>query len=266
MRNNLKKIHLEKGEVEILDRGKIKLHVYSTNDPLNDIVFLFQKGDRCAILEKPNFTDNIREFEDYIGSIGLTVDGVLAVHHMSGSFLPDVRRYATPASDDYCRKGIKKAIANNFAKVFAGAFETAIPETTDFINDREVLIAGVTFWMIPAGEAFDVEIPEANLFYTHRIGHDVHSIIDSPDQAKMLIKKLDCFVRKGYDLALSSHYRPETVKELRTKIAYLEKLIQIAERAESANHFKLLMKTTFPGYYGENYLGMTARALFGAAG
>ncbi len=36
-------IKLNKGEINLYDFGTIKLHCYSTNDPMNDEVFLVEK-------------------------------------------------------------------------------------------------------------------------------------------------------------------------------------------------------------------------------
>lgn len=61
---------------------------------------------------------------------------------------------------------------------------------------------------------------------------------------------------------LSSHYVPETIKDVDTKIAYLEELKEIAKNSLNANDFKDKVKAKFPAYNGLNYLDMTAGYFF----
>jgi hypothetical protein len=107
-----------------------------------------------------------------------------------------------------------------------------------------------------------VEIPEANLIYTHMLGHDSHSIVPSIDLAEALIKQLRGFVTQGYSMILSSHHAPESSEDVVTKISYLEKLVDCAKQAKTPEEFKDSMRKIFPGLANENYLDMTAAGLF----
>ena len=55
---------------------------------------------------------------------------------------------------------------------------------------------------------------------------------------------------------------PETIKDVDTKIAYLEELKEIAKNSLNANDFKDKVKAKFPAYSGLNYLDMTAGYFF----
>lgn len=61
---------------------------------------------------------------------------------------------------------------------------------------------------------------------------------------------------------LSSHYVPETIKDVDTKIAYLEELKELAKNSSNANDFKDKVKAKFLEYSGLNYLDMTAGYFF----
>lgn len=111
-------------------------------------------------------------------------------------------------------------------------------------------------------EAFDVEIPEINAVYTHMLGHDCHSIVAGAGHADAIIRQLEDYIEKEYDLILTSHYTPEDLKDAKTKIAYLENLKTIAAGCTNAETFKAEVQKQYPNYSGENYLDMTAGFFF----
>lgn len=77
-----------------------------------------------------------------------------------------------------------------------------------------------------------------------------------------MIAQLNAYIRKGYDLILTSHYTPEDLKDARTKIDYLERLKAIAAACQDGEAFKAEVKKAYPAYSGENYLDMTAGFFF----
>ena len=101
-----------------------------------------------------------------------------------------------------------------------------------------------------------------NAVYTHMLGHDCHSIVAGTEHADAMIVQLGEFKAKGYDLILTSHYTPEDLKDVDTKIAYLENLKAIAADCRSAEEFKAAVQKQYPDYSGENYLDMTAGFFF----
>lgn len=60
------------------------------------------------------------------------------------------------------------------------------------------------------------------------LGHDCHSIVEGKTHANTMIEKLKSYKEKGYNLILPSHYVAENLKDVDTKIAYLEDLKVIA--------------------------------------
>lgn len=94
------------------------------------------------------------------------------------------------------------------------------------------------------------------------LGHDCHSIVTGEGHANAIIEQLKGYKEKGYNLILSSHYVPETLKDVDTKIAYLEELKKIAKESSNADDFKNKVKEKFPAYSGLNYLDMTAGYFF----
>ena len=94
------------------------------------------------------------------------------------------------------------------------------------------------------------------------LGYDCHSIVAGESHADVIIEQLKNYKAKGYKLILSSHYTPETLKDVDTKIAYLEELKKIAKECTNAGEFKEKVEERYPEYSGLNYLNMTAGFFF----
>lgn len=255
-------ISLAKGEIHRYDFGEIRLHAYKTNDPLADEVFILEKQGRAVVIESPCFRDNIAELNEYLQAF--RVEGVLVAYHSAGaSFLPDAPKYATESAIAYATAGGGKALIDGFAATFGSAFDSGIHPIGQVIGAGSVTIGGMTFVITPTADAFDVEMPEIGVVYTHMLGHDCHSIVAGAAHADGMIAQLQGYIAKGCALILTSHYTPEDLKDARTKIAYLEDLKAIAAQSNDAEAFKAEVGRRYPAYGGQNYLDMTAGFFFG---
>lgn len=261
-KNTFDTVKLDKGEMHVYDfGGGIKLHAYRTDDFLSDEVFIVEKNGRSVILESPCFFDNNAALEKYVS--GMNVAGMLiAYHDAGGSFLPNVRKYATANAKDYGENGGGKALIDNFAGAFGEIFDKKLHGITDIIDEGKIVIGGIEFIITKTGEAYDVEIPEINAVYTHMLGHDCHSIVAGAGHADAIIAQLEGYIERGYSLILTSHYTPEDLKDARTKIDYLKKLKEVAASCADAERFKAEIKKLYPNYGGDNYLDMTAGMFF----
>ncbi|HIR02991.1 MAG: hypothetical protein U0M23_08555 [Acutalibacteraceae bacterium] len=260
-KNTFTTVKLEKGEMNIYDFGGIKLHAYKTNDFIDDEVFIVEKNGKAVIIESPCFFDNNKELAEYLKDI--EVEGMLIAYHGAGAtFLPEAPKYATQNAIDYSENGGGKALIENFTGAFGEIFDNSIHKITNVIGEGKATIGGIDFIIKQTAEAFDVEIPEINAVYTHMLGHDCHSIVAGAGHADAMIAELQSYIRKGYDLILTSHYTPEDLKDAQTKIAYLENLKKIAASCADADSFKAEVQKQYPAYSGQNYLDMTAGFFF----
>ncbi len=261
-KNTFKTITLMKGEMNVYDLGKVRLHAYKTNDFMTDEVFIIEKNKKAVIIESPCFFDNNQELEEYLKDV--KVEGILIAYHGAGaSFLPNVPKYATQNAKDYLENGGGKALIDNFTTVFGNAFDNSIHKITNIIENGKNTIGGIDFIITSTSDAFDIEIPEINAVYTHMLGHDCHSIVAGTTHADAIIKQLNGYIDNGYSLILTSHYTPEDLKDAETKIAYLKDLKYIAEKCTNAEEFKSEVSKRYKNYSGENYLDMTAGFFFG---
>ena len=251
-------ISLAQGSVRVYDFGTAKLHAYQTRDLIDDEVFIIEKNGRSFVLEYPCFFDSIAELEGYIAD-----QGIVAAYHMAGAtFLSGTPVYATREADEYGHAGGGKALIDNFTAAFGDAFDSSIPTVTNVIEGDELELAGVRINIVRTADAFDVEIPELNAVYTHMLGHDCHSIVAGAGHADVIIAQLRGYQDAGIDLVLTSHYTPEDLKDVQTKIDYLEDLKAIAAQSDDAASFKAAVQQRFPEYAGENYLDMTCGFFF----
>ncbi|WNY25307.1 hypothetical protein [Methanolapillus millepedarum] len=265
-KDDFKSIQLGKGEMNVYDFGNIKLHAYKTNDLLGDEVFLVEKNKKMIIIESPCFFDNINELTDYIHSLNVSVEGKLLSYHMAGqTFLPEVPVYATQNADVYGHSGGGKALIEKFSGLFGTGFDASLPKVDYYLNEGKISVSGIKVNIIQTSEAFDIEIPEINAVYIHMLGHDCHSIVAGVGHADVLIAQLNSFKKAGFQLILTSHYTPEDLKDVETKVNYLEELKKIALNSKSATDFKAAVAEAYPEYNGENYLDMTAGFFFPSA-
>ena len=263
MKNN--KINLEKGYVLVYEFGSVKVHNYNTADYIDDQVILLEKNKRLVVLESPVFYDNNKELENYIESLGVKLDGILLSYHMGGgTFLKDAKKYATHNADEYGHIGGGKTLVDNFAQTFGETLDNSIHSVTDYIKEGKITIADIEMNIIPTNEGYDIEIPEINSIYTHMLGSESHSIIAGVEHANVMIETLKGYIAKNYNLILTSHYIPEDVSAVETKIAYIETLLNIASDSNSAKEMIEKVKEEYPNYSGVNYLEMTAGFFFGA--
>lgn len=254
---------LAKGEVAVYDFGDIALHAYKTNDLVDDEVFIVEKDGCGIVIEAPCFYDNIRELEAYLADKGIAVEGILIAYHAAGAtLLPGTKVYSTKHADEYGHSGGGAALIGNFTAAFGKAFDNSIFTTTDFIEAGIVTLAGIDFEITETAEAFDIAIPAINAVYTHMLGHDCHSIVAGAGHADAIIAQLEGYQKAGYDLVLTSHYTPEDLKDVQTKIAYLKELKKLATSCNDAESFKAAVKREYPEYAGDNYLDMTAGFFF----
>lgn len=262
-KNSFTRVALAKGEMNVYDFGAVKLHAYKTCDLIDDEVFFFEKGGRVVALEAPCFYDNYGEIVQYFAAKGLAVNAMLITYHLcGGTFLPGVKKYSTANAVEYGTEGGGKALGDKFTAAFGAAFDAKPHEITDVIGEGRTDICGIGFDIAVTQDAFDVVIPEINAVYTHMLGYDCHSIVAGAGHADAILAQLNGYLEKGYTLVLTSHYTPEDLKDVQTKIDYLQDLKGIAARCKDGASFKAEMQKKYPGYSGENYLDMTAGFFF----
>ena len=94
------------------------------------------------------------------------------------------------------------------------------------------------------------------------MGSKTHNILPAVPYIEAEIVELRDYQAKDYALILTSHHGPEGKDAVSEKIAYLEKVLELAKSSRNREDFVSSVKAAFPDYAGEAYLGMSAGALF----
>ena len=220
---NKEKIDLSKGFVEIYDFGGIKLHAYQTNDLMNDVCFILENAENVLIIELPPFHSNAEEFEKYVKGLNKNIIGKVFSDHPNGgvSLFNDVKNYASQGTINSMTSGTIRHLNDGFIPSFGADFDEKLPTITEILTEKSYNIGGFELNIIYHNENIEIELPQINSVYTHMLGHDCHSIVAGEGHANVIIAQLKRYKENGYNLVLSSHYTPETLKDVDTKIAYL---------------------------------------------
>ena len=259
----ISKVNLGKGFIDVYNFGDIKLHCYQTNDLMNDESYILENEENLLLVEFPAFYDNLEEFEKYVKRLNKNIVGkVFSDHPNGGTILQDVKGYASEGTIKSMKEGTINNLVTGFEKSFNGAFAKEYHKITDVLKDENINIGGFELKIIYHDENIEIEFPQIGCVYTHMLGHDCHSIVAGEGHADAIIKQLKRYKENGYNLVLSSHYTPETLKDVDTKIEYLEELKKIAKNSVDVNDFESKVKTKYPEYSGLNYLDMTAEFFF----
>ncbi len=251
------------GSVTVYDFGAIKLHSYNIGDALSDECYLIESDKGVVMLETAAFTANLVEWKGYIDSLGKPVAGALLAYHPNGiENFGDVAIYTTEnALANWGEGGSIRGLTDNFIAGFGDVVAAKLPSEANIVKFGDtVTLAGVDFIIRNEGDdAYGVEIPAINCVYIHMLGSDCHNILTGKEHINAFIKELEGF---NYSLVLTSHYAPEGEDAVATKIAYLRKVLELADSCADAESFTAAMNEAFPDYSGANYLSMTAGFLY----
>lgn len=251
------------GSVTVYDFGTIKLHSYSFADALGDECYLIESDEGVVMLETGAFTANLVAWKGYIDSLGKPVAGALLAYHPNGiENFGAVTVYTTQnALTNWGEGGSIRSLTDNFIAGFGDEVAANHPTDATLVNFGDtVTLAGVDFIIRDEGDdAYGVDIPAINCVYIHMLGSDCHNILTDREHISSFISELEGF---SYDLVLTSHYAPEGENAVDTKIAYLQKTLELSDSCADAESFTAAMNEAFPNYSGVNYLEMTAGFLY----
>lgn len=230
---------------------------------MNDESYILENKENVLLVEFPAFYDNLEEFEKYVKELNKNIVGkVFSDHPNGGTILKDVKGYASEGTKKSMKEGTIHNLVTGFEKSFNGAFAKEFHKITDVLKDEKANIGGFELKITYHEENIEIEFPQIGCVYTHMLGHDCHSIVAGEGHANVIIAQLKRYKENGYNLVLSSHYTPETLKDVDTKIAYLYELKKIAKESKDANDFENKVKAQYPEYSGLNYLDMISGMFF----
>ena len=255
------------GDMNVYNFNDVKLHAYSTNDNMNDHCYVVESPEGLVIIESTAYKNNVQAFADYIKALNKPVAGALLSYHPNGyKSFGEVKIYATEnALKSWQENGGVWNLTQSFIQALGDKVADDLPTSAEIIEEGTTLnLAGLEFKILHSsdGEDYDIEIPAINAIYRHMMGSKTHNILPAIPYIEAEIADLKSYLDKGYTLVLTSHNAPEGRKVVEEKIAYLEKVLELAKTSKDKEEFMNAVKEAFPDYAGEAYLGMSAGALF----
>lgn len=254
------------GSVTVYDYGDMKLHAIATGDALGDEAYIVEGANALVGIELPSFTAGLDAWKGYISSLNKPMNDIFLCDHVTGaSYVDGMKVYGTQGAKDSIASGSTYATTQGLYETFGEDFHGGPDQAQiNTVVSGTVTVGGIQFNLIDHGETFDLEIPAMNVIYTHMLGKTSHSIMTSTAHMDSMLSILRDYQSKGYSMILSAHSAPEGQDAVTEKIAYVTRAKELAAANTSAETFTAAMKEAFPGYTGENYLDMTAGALYPA--
>ncbi len=255
------------GSMNIYNFDDIKLHAYGTGDNMNDFCYVIETPEGLVLIESTAYRENVNAFNDYVKSLNKPVAGALFSYHPNGyKTYGDIKIYATEtALKSWGEGGSVKALTDSFVQVSGEKVADDLPGKAEIISEGDTIkLAGIDFKILHEsdGENYGIEIPAINTVYRHMMGSKTHNILPALPYIEAEISELKNYQDKNYSLILTSHHAPEGKQAVNEKIAYLEKVLELAKNCKDKEEFISKVKEAFPDYNGEAYLEMSAAALF----
>ena len=256
------------GNMSVLNfDGGVKLHAYGTGDNMNDYCYVVETPEGLVLIESTAYRENVTAFAEYIRSLEKPIAGALFSYHPNGyKSYGDLKVYATEnALKSWAEGGSVWGLTQSFIKAAGDKVAEDLPSNAEIINEGQTLkLAGLDFVILHEsdGEGYGIYIPAINTVYRHMMGSKTHNILTSQAYIEAEIAELKGYQEKGWALILTSHNAPEGKEAVAEKIAYLEKVLDLAKTSKGREDFISAVKSAFPDYAGEAYLGMSAGALF----
>ena len=254
-------------DVYPFEDGSIKLHAFGTGDNMNDYCYIVESPEGLVLIESTAYKPDVEAVNKYIKTLGKPLAGALLSYHPNGyKTYGDVKVYATEgALKSWAEGGSVWRLTQSFIQALGDKVADDLPDTAEIITEGQTLrLAGVDFVILHEsdGEDYGVAIPAINAVYRHMMGSKTHNILPAIPYIEAEISELKGYQEKGYSLVLTSHNAPEGSQAVATKIAYLEKVLDLAKSSKTRAEFKKGVKAAFPDYNGEAYLDMSAGGLF----
>ena len=250
------------------ENGRIQLHAFETGDNMNDYCYIVESPEGLVLIESTAYKPDVEAVSKYIKSLEKPLVAALLSYHPNGyKSYGDVKIYATEgALKSWAEGGSVWGLTQNFIQSFGDKVADDLPNTAEIITEGQTLtLAGLDFVILHEsdGENYGIAVPAINVVYRHMMGSKTHNILPSVPYIEAEIAELKGYQEKGYSLILTSQNAPEGKEAVAQKVAYLEKVLDLAKTSKTFEEFILAVKAAFPDYGGEAYLGMTAAALFG---
>mgnify|MGYP000014097769 FL=1 len=257
------------GKIEVYKYADMTLHSYASAEEMGDVSFIIEGKDGLIVLEQQSFFNSIKDFGNYLKTLGKPVVKVVSSYHSGGLNAWDSSLVVMIEGMPEFEKGeMAQKMMKGFAERFGGKMDTRPHAETGVIPaDSKQTWAGIDLQFVPAPStsafpAADIIIAD-KVFYTHSaptISH-IRGIRDRETIDKQL-DYLKGIKNSGCELVVGSHGVAGRMDVVDFQITYLERMKKLLDTATSKEEFVAGMKDSFSGLPEERNLNATAANLY----
>lgn len=255
------------GRVEVYDLGNFKLHVYYTQDVMNDASYIIEGTDSVVTMEQPLFKVNVNEFDSYLDKVGKPVAKRIADYHVGGTGNHEI--VMAKGMPEFVKGPIYGGMMKGFEQAFGDSM-TSLPtgkeDEVDFGTTQTY--AGVPFEFrhgatsdFPAASI----IIDEKVYYTHWTpakAHMSHLQLSSPAAVDAEIAEAERELNSGAELFIGGHGGAAQKEAVEFKIEYLKTIKNLLASATNAEDFVTELNKAYPNLPGADGLNDLAAALY----
>lgn len=263
MKNNEKTA----GRFEVYDLGDFRLHVYYTQDVMNDASYIVEGKDAVVTMEQPLFKVNVSEFNDYLSALGKPVAKRITDYHVGGTGDHEiVMAQGMPA---FVKGPVYGGMMKGFQHTFGDAM-TALPT-----GKEDEVPFGTT--QVYAGIPFEfrhgasTDFPAASIiiggkvYYTHWTpmkAHMSHLQLSSRAAVDAELAEAERELASGAVLFIGGHGGAVRKDSVEFKIEYLKTVKRLLATAANADEFATALREAYPALPGADGIPALAAALY----
>lgn len=255
------------GRVEVYDLEDFKLHVYYTQDVMNDASYIVEGKDSVVTMEAPLFKVNVNEFNAYLDKVGKPVAKRITDYHVGGTDNHEV--LMMKGMPEFVKGPVYGGMMKSFEQAFGDSM-TELPtgkeDEVDFGTTR--VYAGVPFEFLHGATS---DFPGASIiigskaYYTHWTpawAHMSHLQLTSRAAVDAEIAEAERELNSGAILYIGGHGGATHKESVEFKIEYLKTIKSLLETAKTADDFVAGLTKAYPGLPGAEGLNELASALY----
>lgn len=255
------------GRVEVYDMGDFRLHVYYTQDVMNDASYIVEGTDSVVTMEQPLFKVNVSEFNSYLDKVGKPVAKRITDYHVGGTGNHEI--LMVKGMPEFVKGSVYGGMMKSFEQAFGDSM-TELPtgkeDEVDFGTTQ--VYAGVPFEFLHGAVS---DFPGASIiiggkvYYTHWTPakmHMSHLQLTSRAAVDAEIAEAERELNSGAILFIGGHGGATQKESVEFKIAYLKTIKSLLETAKTADDFVSGLTKAYPGLPGAEGLNDLAAALY----
>lgn len=255
------------GRVEVYDMGDFRLHVYYTQDIMNDASYIVEGKDSVVTMEQPLFKVNVNEFNAYLDKVGKPVAKRITDYHVGGTDNHEV--LMMKGMPEFVKGPVYGGMMKSFEQAFGDSM-TALPtgkeDEVDFGTTQ--VYAGVPFEFRHGATS---DFPGASIiiggmaYYTHWTpskAHMSHLQLTSRAAVDAELAEAERELNSGAILFIGGHGGAAQKDSVEFKIWYLKTVKSLLETTKTADDFVAGLTKAYPGLPGAEGLNQLAAALY----